>query len=105
MKILVVGSGGREHALCWKIAQSTRCSKLYCAPGNGGIGQVAELVEIDAGDIARLLEFAKANRIDFTVAGPEVPLVKGIVDAFQKEGLKVFGPAKECAAKADQKSE
>ncbi|MFH0764753.1 MAG: phosphoribosylamine--glycine ligase [Candidatus Omnitrophota bacterium] len=98
MRILVVGSGGREHALCWKIAQSAKCSKLYCAPGNGGIGEVAELVDISADDITGLLKFAKDNRIDLTVVGPEAPLVKGIVDIFQKEGLKAFGPAKELAA-------
>ena len=98
MRRLVVGSGGREHALCWKIAHSTRCSKIYCAPGNGGIGKAAELVNIDADDVDSLLKFAKANRIDFTVAGPETPLVKGIVDEFQKEGLAIFGPTKNVAA-------
>lgn len=97
MKILVIGSGGREHALCWKIAQSPRCEKLYCAPGNGGISEVAKLVNINADDINGLLHFAKAERIDLTVVGPETPLVAGIVDAFQKEGLKIFGPAKEVA--------
>ncbi len=98
MRILVIGSGGREHALCWKISQSVKCSKIYCAPGNGGIRQVAEVVNIEADDIDGLLKFAKDNRIDFTVVGPEVPLVKGIVDLFQKEGLKVFGPAAKLAA-------
>jgi len=98
MRILVVGSGGREHALCWKIAQSAKCSSLYCAPGNGGISEVAELVNISADDIAGLLKFAKNNKIDLTVVGPEAPLVKGIVDIFQKEGLRIFGPAKELAA-------
>ena len=98
MRILVIGSGGREHALCWKIAQSTRCSKVYCAPGNGGIKDVAELVDINADDIDSLIEFAKGNRIDFTVVGPETPLVKGIVDKFREEGLKIFGPTKTNAA-------
>lgn len=98
MRILVVGSGGREHALCWKIAQSTKCSKIYCAPGNGGIANVAELVNIEADDVDSLLKFAKSNRIDFTVVGPEAALVKGIVDRFQKEGLRIFGPTKDCAA-------
>ncbi|MDP3804631.1 MAG: phosphoribosylamine--glycine ligase [Candidatus Omnitrophota bacterium] len=98
MRILVVGSGGREHALCWKIAQSTKCSKLYCAPGNGGIREVAEVVDINAEDTPGLLKFAKSNNIDMTVVGPESPLVKGIVDTFQKEGLKIFGPTKELAA-------
>lgn len=98
MRILVIGSGGREHALCWKIQKSTRCSKVYCAPGNGGIDQVAELIDIDADDIDSLLRFAKEKGIDFTVVGPEIPLVKGIVDIFQKEGLKIFGPTKKLAA-------
>ena len=97
MRILVIGSGGREHALCWKIAKSTRCSKLYCAPGNGGIGKAAEVVNIAADDIEGLLKFAKEKNIDLTVVGPEVPLVKGIVDIFEKAGLKVFGPAKDLA--------
>ena len=97
MRILVIGSGGREHALCWKIAQSLKTSKLFCAPGNGGIAQVAELVDIVADDIASLLAFAKKERIDLTVVGPETPLVKGIVDTFQKEGLKIFGPSKKHA--------
>ena len=98
MRILVIGSGGREHALCWKIAQSPKCSKLYCAPGNGGIRETAELVNIAADDITSLLKFAKEKNIDLTVVGPEAPLVKGIVDLFQKEGLKVFGPSKALSA-------
>jgi len=98
VRILVVGSGGREHALCWKIAGSLKTSKLFCAPGNGGIAQVAEIVNIAADDIDGLLEFAKKERIDLTVVGPETPLVKGIVDTFQREGLKIFGPSKELAA-------
>jgi phosphoribosylamine---glycine ligase len=98
MRILVIGSGGREHALSWKIAGSLRTSKLFAAPGNGGIAQVAEIVGIGADDVDGLLEFAKKDRIDLTVVGPETPLVKGIVDAFQKEGLKIFGPSKELAA-------
>jgi len=98
MRILVIGSGGREHALCWKISQSVKCSKIYCAPGNGGIRHIAEVVDIEADNIDALLKFAKENRIDFTVVGPEVPLVKGIVDKFQKEGLKVFGPTAKLAA-------
>ena len=98
MRILVIGSGGREHALCWKIAQSTKCSQVYCAPGNGGIKDVAELVDIASDDIEGLLKFAKDKRIDLTVVGPEIPLVKGIVDIFQKEGLNIFGPTKALAA-------
>ncbi|MFA5143351.1 MAG: phosphoribosylamine--glycine ligase [Candidatus Omnitrophota bacterium] len=98
MRILVIGSGGREHALCWRIAQSIKCSKLYCAPGNGGTRQVAENVAINADDIDGLLGFAKTNRIDLTVVGPEAPLVKGIVDTFRAAGLKIFGPDKNVAA-------
>jgi phosphoribosylamine--glycine ligase len=97
MKILVVGSGGREHALCWKIAQSPKCSKLYCAPGNGGISEVAECVGIKADDIDNLAAFANKEGIGLTVVGPEAPLVAGIVDRFEKEGLRVFGPSKACA--------
>lgn len=93
----MVGSGGREHALCWKIAKSLKVSKLYCAPGNGGIAEVADLVDIAADNVNKLLDFAKKERIDLTVVGPEIPLVKGIVDIFQRDGLKVFGPSKELA--------
>jgi phosphoribosylamine--glycine ligase len=92
--VLVVGGGGREHALCWKIAQSPLLKKLYCAPGNGGIGEIAENVPINAEDLEGLLNFAKSEGIDLTVVGPEAPLVKGLVDLFEKEGLKVFGPNK-----------
>ena len=95
MNILVIGSGGREHAICWKISKSPKCTKLYCAPGNGGISEVAELVGIEADDTDGLLKFAKKNSIGLTVVGPEAPLVKGIVDVFEKEGLKVFGPTAE----------
>ncbi len=98
MRILVIGSGGREHALCWKIAKSTRCSKVYCAPGNGGIAQAAEIADINPADIESLAKFAAANRIDLTVVGPESPLVNGIVDKFREKGLKIFGPSKACAA-------
>lgn len=97
MRILVIGSGGREHALCWKIAKSPKCEKLYCAPGNGGISQVAELVGIEADDIDSLLKFAKEKKIDLTVVGPEAALVAGIIDLFQKNGLRIFGPSKELA--------
>ena len=98
MKILVVGSGGREHALSWSIARSPKCEKLYCAPGNGGISEIARLVDIKADDVPGLLEFAKREKIDFTVVGPEATLVKGVVDVFKKEGLRIFGPDKELAA-------
>jgi len=97
MRVLVVGSGGREHALVWKIAQSKKVGKIFCAPGNGGIKELAEIVNVKADDIDALLNFAKENKIDLTVAGPEVPLVKGIVDRFTEEGLRIFGPTKELA--------
>ena len=94
MKVLVIGSGGREHALCWKIAQSDRVNKLYCAPGNVGISEQAECVDIQSDDIAKLLGFAVDNSIDITVVGPEAPLTAGIVDIFNEHGLKIFGPDK-----------
>jgi phosphoribosylamine--glycine ligase len=97
MKILVVGGGGREHALVWKLAQSPRVSKIYCAPGNAGISQLAECVDIAANDIDRLLSFAKDQEIDLTVVGPEAPLVAGIVNKFSSAGLKIFGPSQEAA--------
>jgi phosphoribosylamine--glycine ligase len=97
MRVLVVGSGGREHVLAWKISQSKKVHKLFCAPGNGGIKDVADIVNIQAEDISGLLKFAKENKIDLTVVGPEQPLVKGIVDEFTKNGLKIFGPARELA--------
>jgi len=98
MKVLVVGSGGREHALVWKIAKSPHVGKVWCAPGNAGIAREAEVVGIAADDIKALLQFAKDNEIDLTVVGPEAPLVAGIVDVFQKEGLKVFGPRRHAAS-------
>ena len=97
MRILVVGGGGREHALCWKIAQSPLLSRLYCAPGNGGIAAVAECVDIPADDIGGLRNFAGENRVDLTVVGPEDPLCKGLVDEFKAAGLKAFGPSKAAA--------
>ncbi len=97
MRILVVGSGGREHALVWKIAQSKLCDKIFCAPGNGGINQLAECLDIKAGDIFGLLEFARKEKIDLTVVGPEAALSLGIVDEFEKAGLKIFGPNKQAA--------
>ncbi|MCX5655296.1 MAG: phosphoribosylamine--glycine ligase, partial [Planctomycetota bacterium] len=97
MKILIVGGGGREHALAWKIAQSKLCTKLYAAPGNPGIAQVAECLPIGAEDIDKLLAFAREQRIDLTVVGPERPLIAGIVDRFQKAGLRIFGPSREAA--------
>lgn len=97
MKILVVGSGGREHTLVWKIAQSPLVEKIYCAPGNAGISQSAECIAIKDSEIDALLKFADKNQIDLTVVGPEVPLSLGIVDAFQSQGLKIFGPSKRAA--------
>lgn len=94
MKILLIGSGGREHALAWKIRQSPKCEKLYAAPGSDGMAAIAERVKIKADDIAGLLQFAKKENIGLTVVGPEAPLVAGIVDAFQEAGLAIFGPAK-----------
>lgn len=97
MNILVVGSGGREHALGWKIAQSPLLEKLYCAPGNAGTLSIAENIPIEADDIPGLVEFAAKEKIDLTVVGPEVPLTLGIVDEFEKQGLKIFGPNKNAA--------
>lgn len=97
MRILVVGGGGREHVICWKLKKSRWVSKIYCAPGNAGISDVAECVPIKADDIDGLLEFAKENDIILTVVGPEDPLARGIVDRFEKEGLKIFGPSKKAA--------
>ncbi|MBU1767565.1 MAG: phosphoribosylamine--glycine ligase, partial [Candidatus Omnitrophica bacterium] len=97
MKILVIGSGGREHALVWKISQSSLVKKIYCAPGNGGIAKQAECVDIKSEDIDGLKKFALRERIDLTVVGPEVALVKGIVDEFEKAGLKIFGPNKKAS--------
>ena len=97
MKILVVGSGGREHAISWKLKQSPRVTELYCAPGNAGISQIAQCVAISAEDIDGLLAFALENKIDLTVVGPEVPLTMGIVDLFEKHQLKIFGPSQAAA--------
>ncbi|MBF0483837.1 MAG: phosphoribosylamine--glycine ligase [Candidatus Omnitrophica bacterium] len=97
MKILVIGSGGREHALVWKIKQSPHAEKIFCAPGNGGIAALAECIDIKADDVAGILAFAKKEKIDLTVVGPEVPLVLGIVDAFEQAGLCIFGPTQNAA--------
>lgn len=97
MKILVVGGGGREHALVWKIAQSPKVSEIFCAPGNAGIAGLARCVNIGVNDIPALLQFAKEQGIHLTVVGPEAPLVAGIVDAFQASGLRIFGPRREAA--------
>ena len=97
MKILVIGSGGREHALVWKIAQSPLVEKVYCAPGNPGIGQIAENVALKVDDLQGLLQFAQKEGIDLTVVGPELPLSLGIVDLFEEQGLKIFGARKNAA--------
>lgn len=97
MKILIVGSGGREHAIAWKAAQSPRADKIYCAPGNAGIEEYAQCVDINAMEFDRLAAFAKEKEIDLTIIGMDDPLVGGIVDVFEKEGLKVFGPRKNAA--------
>ena len=91
-RVLVTGSGGREHALAWKLSQSPEIEKIYAAPGNSGTAQLGENVAIAAEDVEKLVEFAKANRIDFTIVGPDDALAAGVVDAFQKAGLKIFGP-------------
>jgi phosphoribosylamine--glycine ligase len=104
MNILVIGSGGREHALVWKIAQSPRVKKIFCAPGNAGIKGIAQCVDIKASDIAGLLAFAKKNKVDLTVVGSEDPLTLGIVDRFERQGLKIFGPSKAAAALEGSKS-
>ena len=97
MKILVIGKGGREHALAWKIKQSEHCEKLYCAPGNPGTAELGKNVPIDDSDISALADFAEKEGIGLTVVGPEAPLVSGIVDEFEKRGLKIFGPKKNAA--------
>ena len=97
MKVLIVGSGGREHAIAWKVAQSPRVEKIYCAPGNAGIGQIAECVPIGAMEFDKLVAFAREKAIDLTVIGMDDPLVGGIVDAFEAAGLRVFGPRKNAA--------
>lgn len=97
MKILVVGGGGREHALVWKIKQSSLVEEVYCAPGNPGIAELAQCVNIPQNDIAGLLNFVRKNEIDLTVVGPEQPLVDGIVNEFEAQGLNIFGPSQKAA--------
>ncbi len=97
MKVLIVGSGGREHAIAWKAAKSSRVDKIYCAPGNAGISEIAECVNIGAMEFEKLAAFVKEQSIDLTVIGMDDPLVGGIVDVFEQEGLRVFGPKKNAA--------
>ncbi|MDT8900187.1 phosphoribosylamine--glycine ligase [Anaeroselena agilis] len=97
MRVLVIGGGGREHALVWKLAASPRVEKIYCAPGNPGVGALAECVDIDVKDNTALVTFAWEKKIDLTVVGPEAPLANGIVDVFAAHGLKIFGPAQAAA--------
>lgn len=95
MKVLIIGSGGREHTLIWKINQSPKVSQIYCAPGNAGISQLAQCINIDADNIEKLADFVQKKKIDLTVVGPELPLSKGIVNEFNKKNLRIFGPSQE----------
>ena len=97
MKVLVVGSDGREHAICWTLAKSPKLEKLYCAPGNAGIEEVAICLPVSAEDIAGIVKISVEKEIDLAVIGPEVPLAMGIVDALEEAGIKAFGPNKKCA--------
>ena len=103
MNVLIVGNGGREHALAWKLGQSPRTDRIFVAPGNAGTAMDAENVHIDVTDFPRLIQFAKKNNVGLTVIGPEAPLAAGIVDAFQSEKLRVFGPSKDAAELAASK--
>jgi phosphoribosylamine--glycine ligase len=104
MKLLVIGNGGREHALVWKLAQSPRVSKIYCAPGNAGIAQMAECVPIQVDDLSGLQGFAKSHAVDLTIVGPELPLSLGIADEFRKAKLRIFGPTRNAARIESSKS-
>ncbi|WP_429162542.1 phosphoribosylamine--glycine ligase [Desulfitispora alkaliphila] len=97
MKVLVIGAGGREHALVWKLQQSPKVEKVFCAPGNGGIAQIAQCVDIKDTDVEGLLEFAVNEKIDLAIVGPEAPLVAGVVDKFREKGLRAFGPSQRAA--------
>ena len=104
MKVLIIGSGGREHALAWAIAKSPRVTEIVCAPGNGGIAQVARLVPVSLSDLDGMVQVAVAEQADLTVVGPELPLSLGLVDALQLRGLKVFGPSQAAAMLESSKS-
>ena len=97
MKVLIVGSGGREHAIAWSVSKSPKVDKIYCAPGNAGIAELAECVDIGAMEFEKLADFAQEKEIDLTIIGMDDPLVGGVVDAFEAEGLRVFGPRKNAA--------
>lgn len=97
MKVLIVGSGGREHAIATSVSKSPKVDKIYCAPGNAGIGQIAECVAIGAMEFDKLVAFAVEQQIDLTIIGMDDPLVGGVVDAFEAAGLRVFGPRKNAA--------
>lgn len=97
MKVLVIGGGGREHALVWKLSLSRHVDKIYCSPGNAGISEIAECIDIGAGDFNALTDFVKYEWIDLTIVGPEEPLSRGIVDAFEREGMRILGPCREAA--------
>ena len=94
MKVLIIGQGGREHALAWKIKQAKKVTRLYCAPGNGGTRGLAENVPLEGGDLIGLRDFCVREKIDLTLVGPEAPLASGIVDMFNDERLRIFGPSK-----------
>lgn len=104
MNVLVIGSGGREHALVWKISQSSKVKKIFCAPGNPGTARLAQNISIKVDDIAGLIDFARKNSVDLTVVGPEYPLSLGLVDLFEEAGLRVFGPRREAAKLESSKS-
>ena len=93
MKILVIGSGGREHALVWKLHQSPRVKKIYCAPGNAGTSKYATNVDIKSNDVKGLVKFALQQKVDLTIVGPEDPLTLGVVDLFEEKGLRIYGPS------------
>ena len=97
MKVLVIGGGGREHAICWKLAQSPKVKELYCAPGNAGIAEIARCVDIGVMDFEKMTEFAKKEAFDLVVVGPDDPLAAGLVDALEAAGLRTFGPRKSAA--------
>ena len=97
MKVLVIGGGGREHAICWKLSKSPKVDELYCAPGNAGIAEVAKCVDIGVMDFEKIADFAKKEAFDLVVVGPDDPLAGGIVDVLEEKGLRVFGPRKNAA--------